>query len=92
MEKKKVDIQQHSQTLNYVLLHATKQGSEPHSTMRRVLRLNNGFESWRQFHLHPAGGHRAQQFCFFAQSRNLHGTRAQSSSPSSTTNGLKTLE
>eukprot|EP00971_Amphidinium_carterae_P230651 4577425-Amphidinium_carterae.1 len=25
MEKKKADIQQHSQTLNYVLLHATKQ-------------------------------------------------------------------
>eukprot|EP00971_Amphidinium_carterae_P006068 119615-Amphidinium_carterae.1 len=25
MEKKKADIQQHNQTLNYVLLHATKQ-------------------------------------------------------------------
>eukprot|EP00971_Amphidinium_carterae_P095476 1888940-Amphidinium_carterae.1 len=35
MEKKKADILQHSQTLNYVLLHATKQGSEPHSIMRR---------------------------------------------------------
>eukprot|EP00971_Amphidinium_carterae_P248784 4938349-Amphidinium_carterae.1 len=41
MEKKKADIQQHSQTLNYVLLHATKQGSEPHSIMRRVMRQGN---------------------------------------------------
>eukprot|EP00971_Amphidinium_carterae_P289345 5744803-Amphidinium_carterae.1 len=35
MEKKKADILQFSQTLSYVLLHATKQGSEPHSIMRR---------------------------------------------------------
>eukprot|EP00971_Amphidinium_carterae_P032172 633361-Amphidinium_carterae.1 len=35
MENKKSDIQQHSQTLSHVLLHATKQGSEPHSIMRR---------------------------------------------------------
>eukprot|EP00971_Amphidinium_carterae_P086405 1709954-Amphidinium_carterae.1 len=47
-EKKKADILQFSQTLNYVLLHATKQGSEPHSIMRRVMR--------------QANGHRAQQF------------------------------
>eukprot|EP00971_Amphidinium_carterae_P128356 2542691-Amphidinium_carterae.1 len=33
MEKKKADILQLSQTLNQVLLHATKQGSEPHSIM-----------------------------------------------------------
>eukprot|EP00971_Amphidinium_carterae_P255055 5063325-Amphidinium_carterae.1 len=48
-------------SLNYVLLHATKQGSEPHSIMRRVMRQSNGFESWRQLRLHFAGGHRAQQ-------------------------------
>eukprot|EP00971_Amphidinium_carterae_P049893 983395-Amphidinium_carterae.1 len=34
--------------------------------MRRVMRQGNGFESWRQLHLHNrlhfAGGHRAQQF------------------------------
>eukprot|EP00971_Amphidinium_carterae_P305038 6061365-Amphidinium_carterae.1 len=30
-KKKKADILQFSQTLNYVLLHATKSGSEPHS-------------------------------------------------------------
>eukprot|EP00971_Amphidinium_carterae_P129995 2574835-Amphidinium_carterae.1 len=41
MERKKNDILQHSQTLNYVLLHATKQGSEPHSIMRRVMRQSN---------------------------------------------------
>eukprot|EP00971_Amphidinium_carterae_P189436 3760424-Amphidinium_carterae.2 len=33
MDKKKADIAHFSQTLNYVLLHATKQGSEPHSIM-----------------------------------------------------------
>eukprot|EP00971_Amphidinium_carterae_P093973 1859621-Amphidinium_carterae.1 len=42
-KKKKADILQHNQTLNYVLLHATKQGSEPHSIMRRVMRQGNGF-------------------------------------------------
>eukprot|EP00971_Amphidinium_carterae_P244545 4855670-Amphidinium_carterae.2 len=62
MEKKKSDIAHFSQTLNYVLLHATKQGSEPHSIMMRVMRQSNGFESWRQLHLHFAGGRRAQQF------------------------------
>eukprot|EP00971_Amphidinium_carterae_P300908 5978892-Amphidinium_carterae.1 len=30
--------------------------------MRRVMRQSNGFESWRQLHLHFAGGHHAQQF------------------------------
>eukprot|EP00971_Amphidinium_carterae_P253224 5027522-Amphidinium_carterae.1 len=32
--------------------------------MRRVMRQGNGFKSWRQSHLHFAGGHRAQQFSF----------------------------
>eukprot|EP00971_Amphidinium_carterae_P316057 6282268-Amphidinium_carterae.1 len=41
MERKKNDILQHSHTLNYVLLHATKQGLEPHSIMRRVMRQSN---------------------------------------------------
>eukprot|EP00971_Amphidinium_carterae_P313663 6234156-Amphidinium_carterae.1 len=48
-KKKKADILQFSQILNYALLHATKSGSEPHSIMRRVMRQSNG-------------GHRAQQF------------------------------
>eukprot|EP00971_Amphidinium_carterae_P123142 2438374-Amphidinium_carterae.1 len=61
-KKKKADIAHFSQTLNYVILHATKQGSEPHSIMRRVIRESNGFESWRRLHLHFSGGHGAQQF------------------------------
>eukprot|EP00971_Amphidinium_carterae_P067990 1345642-Amphidinium_carterae.1 len=61
MEKKE-NILHFSQTLNYLLLHATKVGPEPHSIKRRVMRHSNGFESWRQLHLHFAGGHRAQQF------------------------------
>eukprot|EP00971_Amphidinium_carterae_P271620 5389686-Amphidinium_carterae.1 len=56
------DIVSFSQTLNYVLLHATKQGSEAHPIIRRVMRQSNGFESWRQLQLQFAGGHRAQQF------------------------------
>eukprot|EP00971_Amphidinium_carterae_P066260 1312116-Amphidinium_carterae.1 len=32
--------------------------------MRRVMTQTNGFESWRQLHLHLAGGPRAQQFLF----------------------------
>eukprot|EP00971_Amphidinium_carterae_P117696 2331423-Amphidinium_carterae.1 len=60
--------------------------------MRRVMRQGNGFGSWRQLHLHFPGAHRAQQFSLLrAILRNRHGTRAQSSSRSSTTNGLKTL-
>eukprot|EP00971_Amphidinium_carterae_P264654 5249858-Amphidinium_carterae.1 len=51
MEMTKADILQFSKTLNYVLLHVTKQGSEPHSIMRRVMRQANG-------------GHRAQQYSF----------------------------
>eukprot|EP00971_Amphidinium_carterae_P233139 4627486-Amphidinium_carterae.1 len=56
------DIIRFSQILNYVLLHATKQGSEAHSIIRRVMRQSNGFEFWRQRQLQFAGGHRAQQF------------------------------
>eukprot|EP00971_Amphidinium_carterae_P339413 6477227-Amphidinium_carterae.1 len=40
------DIANFSQTLNYVLPHATKPGSETHSITRRVIRKSNGFESW----------------------------------------------
>eukprot|EP00971_Amphidinium_carterae_P153650 3046617-Amphidinium_carterae.1 len=54
------DIVSFSQTLNYALLHATKQGSEAHSIIRRVMRQSNGFKSWRQLQLQFAGGHRAQ--------------------------------
>eukprot|EP00971_Amphidinium_carterae_P239228 4748940-Amphidinium_carterae.2 len=56
------DIVSFSQTLNYVLLYATKPGSEAHSIIRRVMRQSNGSESWRQLQLHFAGGRRAQQF------------------------------
>eukprot|EP00971_Amphidinium_carterae_P335316 6471117-Amphidinium_carterae.1 len=56
------DIVSFSPTLNYVLLHATKAGSEAHSIIRRVMRQSNGFETWRQLQLQFAGGHRAQQF------------------------------
>eukprot|EP00971_Amphidinium_carterae_P351148 6491937-Amphidinium_carterae.1 len=62
IKKMRGDIINFSQTLNYVLLHATKPGSEAHSIIRRVMRQSNGFESWRQLQLHFAGGHRAQQF------------------------------
>eukprot|EP00971_Amphidinium_carterae_P207478 4116720-Amphidinium_carterae.1 len=54
------DIVSFSQALNYVLLHATKQGNEAHSIVRRVMRQSNGSESWRQLQLQFAGGHRAQ--------------------------------
>eukprot|EP00971_Amphidinium_carterae_P198158 3932714-Amphidinium_carterae.3 len=56
IKKMRGDIVNFSQTLNYVLLHATKPGT------RRVMRQSNGFESWRRLHLHVAGGHRAQRF------------------------------
>eukprot|EP00971_Amphidinium_carterae_P236434 4692202-Amphidinium_carterae.1 len=51
-----------NQTLNYVLLHSTKPGSEAHSIVRRVMRQSNGFEPRRQLQLHFASGHRARQF------------------------------
>eukprot|EP00971_Amphidinium_carterae_P017403 343001-Amphidinium_carterae.3 len=56
------DIVSLRQTLNYVLPHATKQGSEAHAIIRKVMRQSNGFEFWRQLQLQFAGGHRAQQF------------------------------
>eukprot|EP00971_Amphidinium_carterae_P035959 706951-Amphidinium_carterae.3 len=34
------------QTLNYVLVHATKPGSEPHSMIRRIMHTANGVEAW----------------------------------------------
>eukprot|EP00971_Amphidinium_carterae_P148640 2947027-Amphidinium_carterae.1 len=64
IRKMKDDIVNFSQTLNYVLLHSTKPGSEAHSIIRRTMRQSNGFESWRQLQLHFAGGHRAQQVSF----------------------------
>eukprot|EP00971_Amphidinium_carterae_P003171 62340-Amphidinium_carterae.1 len=60
--RKKEEITSVSQTLNYVLVHATKPGSEPHSMIKRIMRTANGFEAWRQLNLHYAGGHRAQKF------------------------------
>eukprot|EP00971_Amphidinium_carterae_P212231 4212158-Amphidinium_carterae.2 len=80
------DIVNFSQTLNYVLLHATKPGSEARSIIRRVTRQSNGFEAWRQLPLHFAGGHRAQQFSllhfhFFTQLRNRAGTVTLDYSP-----------
>eukprot|EP00971_Amphidinium_carterae_P143625 2845718-Amphidinium_carterae.1 len=62
IKKMRGDIVTFSQTLNYVLLHATKPGSEAHSITRRVMKQSNGLESWRQLQLHFAGGHRAQHF------------------------------
>eukprot|EP00971_Amphidinium_carterae_P168425 3337035-Amphidinium_carterae.1 len=63
IRKMRNDIANFSQTLNYVLLHATKPGSEAHSIIRRVMRQSDGFESWRQLQLTFAGGHRAP-LCF----------------------------
>eukprot|EP00971_Amphidinium_carterae_P027123 534751-Amphidinium_carterae.1 len=66
IRRKKDDITNFSQALNYVLVHATQPGSEAHSMVRRIMRQSNGFEAWRQFTLQYAGGHRAQQ-CFTMQ-------------------------
>eukprot|EP00971_Amphidinium_carterae_P127083 2517709-Amphidinium_carterae.1 len=41
IRKMRGDITSFSQTLNYVLLHATKAGSEAHSIIRRVMRQSN---------------------------------------------------
>eukprot|EP00971_Amphidinium_carterae_P169129 3350520-Amphidinium_carterae.1 len=76
------DVVSFSQTLNYVLLHAT-------TLTRRVMRQSYGFESWRQLQLHFAGGHRAQQFSFLRAimqpSWNSDSAATLDSSPSSTT-------
>eukprot|EP00971_Amphidinium_carterae_P094156 1863565-Amphidinium_carterae.5 len=55
IRKKRDEITSISQTLNYVLVHATKPGSEPYSMIRRIMRTADGLEDY-------AGGHRAQQF------------------------------
>eukprot|EP00971_Amphidinium_carterae_P148364 2941275-Amphidinium_carterae.1 len=46
--KKRDEIISISQTLNYVLVRATKPGSKPHSMIRCIMRTANGFEAWRQ--------------------------------------------
>eukprot|EP00971_Amphidinium_carterae_P274434 5445994-Amphidinium_carterae.1 len=68
------DIVNFSQTRNCVLPHAIKPGSEARSITRRVMRQSNGFESWRQLHLHFARGHGAQQFSFL---RGNHATKLE---------------
>eukprot|EP00971_Amphidinium_carterae_P277444 5506314-Amphidinium_carterae.1 len=55
IRKKRDEITSVSQTMNYVLVHATKPGSEPHSMIRRIMRTANGFEAGRQLSLHYAG-------------------------------------
>eukprot|EP00971_Amphidinium_carterae_P245850 4882918-Amphidinium_carterae.2 len=62
IRKKRNEILSISQTLNYLLVHATTTGSEPHSMIRRIMRTANGFKAWRQVNLHYAGGHKSQQF------------------------------
>eukprot|EP00971_Amphidinium_carterae_P233371 4631927-Amphidinium_carterae.1 len=54
IKKMRGDIVNFSQTLNYVLPHATKPGSEAHSITTRMMRQSNGFEFWRQPQLHFA--------------------------------------
>eukprot|EP00971_Amphidinium_carterae_P135756 2689745-Amphidinium_carterae.1 len=55
IRKKRDEITSVSQTLKYVLVHATKPGSEPHSMIIRIMRTANGFEAWRQLSLQYAG-------------------------------------
>eukprot|EP00971_Amphidinium_carterae_P312915 6218539-Amphidinium_carterae.5 len=90
VKKMRGDIVSFSQTLNHVLLHATKPGSEAHSITRKEMRQSNGFESWRRPQLHFAGGHRAQQFSrlrTIMQPSWTVGPATLDSSPSSITNG-----
>eukprot|EP00971_Amphidinium_carterae_P207651 4120392-Amphidinium_carterae.1 len=61
IRRRKDKITSFSQTLNYVLVHSTKPGSETRSMIRRIMKRSNGFKVWRQLTLHYAGGHRAQQ-------------------------------
>eukprot|EP00971_Amphidinium_carterae_P089734 1776752-Amphidinium_carterae.2 len=60
--RKRDEITSFSQTLNYLLVHSTKPGSEAHSMIKRIMRQSNGFEAWRQLTMHFTGRHHAQQF------------------------------
>eukprot|EP00971_Amphidinium_carterae_P173917 3447446-Amphidinium_carterae.1 len=62
IRKRKDDIASFSQTLNYLLVHSTRPGSEAGSIVRRIMRQSSRFEACRQLTLHSAAGHRAQQF------------------------------
>eukprot|EP00971_Amphidinium_carterae_P089888 1779508-Amphidinium_carterae.7 len=55
IRRKRHDMTNFSQTLNYVLVHATKPGSEAHPRSRRIMRQSYGFEAWLQLTLHYAG-------------------------------------
>eukprot|EP00971_Amphidinium_carterae_P011437 225181-Amphidinium_carterae.2 len=70
IRRKRVEITNFSQTLNYVLVHSTKPDSETPSMIGRIMRQSNGFEAWRQITLHYAGGHPAQQFSHCVQLRH----------------------
>eukprot|EP00971_Amphidinium_carterae_P160320 3178206-Amphidinium_carterae.4 len=85
------DIANFSQALNYVLLHATKPGSEAHSVIRQAMRQSNGFKSWRQLQLHFAGGHRAQHFSLLRRiMQPSWNSDTRQFTRSSTTSGWKT--
>eukprot|EP00971_Amphidinium_carterae_P207736 4121892-Amphidinium_carterae.1 len=74
IRKKKDDIVNFSQILNYVLSHSTKPGDE---------------KCWRQLQLHFAGGHRAQQFSFLRAIMQGSWNSYTRQSQSSTTIGWK---
>eukprot|EP00971_Amphidinium_carterae_P288853 5735462-Amphidinium_carterae.2 len=84
IKKMRGDIVYFSQTLNSVLLHSTKPGSEAGSIIRRVMRQSNSFESWRQLQLHFAGGTELNNVRFFAQTCSRAGIATLDNSPSST--------
>eukprot|EP00971_Amphidinium_carterae_P028905 568593-Amphidinium_carterae.1 len=87
-KKERDEISSISQTLNDVLVHSTKPGSEPHSMIRRIMRTTNGFETWRQLNLPYAGGHR-NKFHDCAQSC-LHSGMPTNISQNNTTDGWET--
>eukprot|EP00971_Amphidinium_carterae_P078426 1551436-Amphidinium_carterae.3 len=66
IRKMRSDIVSFNQTLNYVLLHATKAGSEAHSIIRRVMRQSNHWQCLQE-------ATELNNFRFFAQLCNKVG-------------------
>eukprot|EP00971_Amphidinium_carterae_P152488 3021918-Amphidinium_carterae.2 len=87
IRKKRDEITSISQTLNYVLAHATKPGSEPHAMIRRIMRTATGFEALKQFSMQAVtelnNFHCCVQSC-------LHNGMPTSISPNNTNDGWKT--
>ena len=86
-------VRRAGELFGYLIMHATKPGSEPNNLLRRLQRTNVGWEMFRQLRHQYAAGARVQQYTLLqgiVHPQNLDGQRHHNNN--SFRNGYKTSQ